>query len=92
MTGRARAAIEASDTVVGYTTYIRLITPMLAGKKVISTGMKAEVDRSRDALTLAADGGQVVFISSGDPGIYGMAGLAIELAGEMYPGGMPFSF
>ena len=71
MTMRARAAIEASDTVVGYTTYVRLVEGMLSGKKVVSTGMKAEAERCQEAVRLAEGGARVALISSGDPGIYG---------------------
>lgn len=91
MTLRAKQAIEACDTVVGYTTYVRLIEPMLAGKKVVSTGMKAEAERCREAIDLAASGADVAFVSSGDPGIYGMAGLALEMISGLYPEGAPFS-
>ena len=90
MTLRARQAIEDSGTVVGYTTYVRLIEPMLEGKKVVSTGMKAEAERCREAIELAAAGADVAFVSSGDPGIYGMAGLALEMISGLYPGGAPF--
>jgi len=82
MTGRAKAAIEASDTIVGYTTYIRLIQPMLGGKEVLSTGMKAEADRCMEAVRLAGEGRHVALISSGDSGIYGMAGLVLEIIKE----------
>lgn len=90
MTVRAKAAIESCCTVVGYTTYIRLIEPMLKGREVISTGMKAEAERCREAINLAATGKDVALVSSGDPGIYGMAGLVLELVSELYPSGAPF--
>ncbi len=91
MTLRARQAIEACDTVVGYTTYVRLIEPMLGEKKVVSTGMKAEAERCREAIDLAVAGADVVFVSSGDPGVYGMAGLALEMISGLYPEGAPFA-
>lgn len=50
------------------------------GKEIISTGMTKETERCRQALLRAAGGDTVALISSGDAGIYGMAGLAIELA------------
>ena len=55
MTARAQAAIENADTVVGYTTYIKLITPLLANtdKKIIGTGMMREIDRCRAAIAAA---------------------------------------
>ena len=46
MTLRARDAVAASDTVVGYTTYVKLVADMVSGKDVISTGMMKEADTS----------------------------------------------
>ena len=82
MTPRARAAIERAEVVAGYTTYIRLIEPLLAGqsdKEVIGTGMMQEIDRCRMAVEAAALGKETVVVSSGDAGVYGMAGLVLEL-------------
>ncbi len=79
MTFAARAALDAADTVVGYSTYLNLIEPLLAGKEVVSSGMMREVERCREALQLAAAGKTVALVSSGDSGIYGMAGLVLEL-------------
>jgi adenosylcobyric acid synthase len=81
MTFEAREALESSDTVVGYKTYLDLIEPLLAGKKVVSTGMTKEVERCREALRLAGEGRTVALVSSGDAGVYGMAGLVLELVG-----------
>jgi adenosylcobyric acid synthase len=80
MTYEAREAIESSDAVVGYSTYLKLIEPLLTGKKVLSSGMTAEVERCREAIRLAAKGRTVALVSSGDAGVYGMAGLVLELA------------
>ena len=66
--------------VVGYPPYLRKIQDLTAGKEIIATGMTHEVERCRTALQRAAAGDVVALVSSGDPGIYGMAGLAIELA------------
>jgi precorrin-3B C17-methyltransferase len=79
MTLRARNVLEAADTVVGYTTYIRLIAPLLAGKKVIESAMTREKERCMLALDEALQGKKVALISSGDSGIYGMSGLMLEL-------------
>lgn len=79
MTPKARRAIEEADTVVGYKTYINIIAPMLAGKKVIDTGMTREIDRCRLAVAAAENGKNVAVISSGDAGVYGMAGLLLEI-------------
>ncbi|KAF0219336.1 MAG: adenosylcobyric acid [Geobacteraceae bacterium] len=81
MTFEAREAIESAQVVVGYKTYLELIKPLLAGKEVVSSGMTKEVDRCREALGIASSGKTVALISSGDAGVYGMAGLVLELAG-----------
>lgn len=79
-TPRASAAITSSSVVVGYRAYIDQIADLTAGKQVIATAMLQETERCRQALELAASGQIVSLVSSGDPGIYGMAGLAYELA------------
>jgi precorrin-3B C17-methyltransferase len=83
-TPRASAAILASDVVVGYRQYIDLIADLTAGKQVISSAMLQETARCQKALQLAVSGQVVSLISSGDPGIYGMAGLAYELAEALH--------
>lgn len=76
----ARAAIEAAGVVVGYDTYLDLVPgEWLAGKVVASTGMTAEVARCQRALDEALSGRDVVVVSGGDAGVYGMAGLVLEL-------------
>lgn len=79
MTPKAHKTIEEAQVVVGYTTYISLIEPMLKDKEVIGTGMMQEVDRCKMAVEAAANGRDTVVVSSGDAGIYGMAGLVLEL-------------
>jgi len=79
-TRRAEEAIARCRVIVGYTRYLELIRDLAEGKELISSGMTKEVERCLAALNRANDGEQVALISSGDPGIYGMAGLAIELA------------
>ncbi len=79
-TRRAENAIAASSVIVGYQRYLDLIQDLLAGKEVISSGMTKELERCNAALEAASRGKTVALISSGDAGIYGMAGLALELA------------
>ena len=79
MTEKAIHTIEACDIIVGYNTYISLIKDMIAEKEVVGNGMRQEVDRCQKAVDLAVEGHQVAVISSGDPGVYGMAGLVLEL-------------
>lgn len=80
MTYHARRAIETSDVIVGYSAYVDLAEPLLFGKVVITGGMGMEVERCEAALREALLGRTVALISSGDAGIYGMAGLVLEIA------------
>src|SRR3970282_3057852 len=79
LTQRAREAFEVCDTVVGYKTYIGLVSSLIKGKDVFSTGMTQEVERCNKAIELAMSGKKVAVVSSGDSGIYGMAGFIYEL-------------
>ncbi len=67
------------DVVVGYTVYIQLIRPIIAGKKIVSSTMMQEVDRVEAALETVLSGKSCAIVSSGDAGIYAMAGLALEI-------------
>lgn len=80
MTEEARKAIERSDVICGYTVYVDLVSPMFPGKEVYTTPMKKERDRCLWALETAAGGKTVAVVCSGDAGVYGMAGLLIQLA------------
>lgn len=72
--------MSEAEVVAGYRGYISLLNSnLLQGKTVISTGMKGEIDRCRRAIDSAIEGNNTVVVSSGDPGIYGMAGLIVEL-------------
>ncbi len=71
--------MEQVEVVSGYTTYIDLIKPLIKGKQIISTAMKKEVDRVEAAIDVALGGKSCAIVSSGDPGIYAMAGLALEM-------------
>jgi precorrin-3B C17-methyltransferase len=77
---RAERAIGQSTIVVGYARYLDLIKDLTPDKEIISSGMRQEKERCLTALLKAREGNQVSLISSGDPGIYGMAGLALELS------------
>lgn len=79
MTPRARKAIEASEVIAGYNTYIRLIEKIIGGKKIIGRAMMQEVERAQLAIDEAQAGRSVAVVSSGDAGVYGMAGLVIEM-------------
>lgn len=79
LTARARAAIAEADTVIGYVTYIRLVADLVEGKEVIKKSMTEELDRAIEALDRARQGKKVALISSGDAGVYGMAGPTFEV-------------
>ncbi|WP_423055323.1 precorrin-3B C(17)-methyltransferase [Zhaonella formicivorans] len=82
MTIKAYNTILTADVIVGYKTYLHLLQPILQQQEVVGTGMTKEVERCQKALELAASGKKVAVVSSGDPGVYGMAGLILELAAE----------
>lgn len=79
MTQRARDAIAEADVVIGYSTYIKLVADLLDGKEVVRKGMTEELDRAVNALDCAREGKKVALISSGDAGVYGMAGPTYEV-------------
>lgn len=83
MTSKARSEIENADVVVGYGTYIKLIQNMIKKEaEVISGTMGKEVERAKIAVDKAKAGKAVVMVSSGDPGVYGMAGVVLEVAAQ----------
>ncbi len=86
MTGRAIQAIDTADVIVGYKYYLGLVGDLAEGKEFVSTGMTGEIERCTKAVELALEGRSVAVVSSGDPGVYGMAGLVLELLHET-PGG-----
>lgn len=65
--------------MAGYATYIDLIRPLIEGKQIVSTGMTREVQRVEQSIEIALSGKSCALVSSGDPGIYAMAGLALEM-------------
>jgi precorrin-3B C17-methyltransferase len=81
MTLEAKQAIETADVVVGYKTYVKLIESIIKlGTEVFSGVMGKEVERAKAAVARAVEGKRVVVVSSGDPGVYGMAGVVLEVA------------
>lgn len=82
LSGRARQVLKQAKSAAGYTTYLDLIWPLISGKKIIASGMKKEVERVGEALKTALSGKSCALISSGDPGVYALAGLVFELCRE----------
>ena len=81
MTAACMEALKTADVIVGYSGYIKLIRPLFPNQTYIETGMTQEVVRCAEAVRLAAEQ-TVCIVSSGDSGVYGMAGLVLELAGD----------
>ncbi|MEN8263199.1 MAG: precorrin-3B C(17)-methyltransferase [Nitrospirota bacterium] len=80
LTPAAKDAIEDSEIVIGYKTYLEFVHDLIEDAEVLSSGMRREVDRCDKAVDLALEGNKVAVICSGDPGIYAMAGLVLEIA------------
>ena len=90
MTGQAAAALESSDTIIGYSVYNDLVKPYYPDKRYLTTPMTGEEARCRMAIEEAKAGHTVALICGGDPGVYGMAGLVLELAGRGKEDGRPY--
>lgn len=82
ITNRALEALQESEVIIGYNTYVDLIRPLLNGQAIVRTGMTEEVSRAQEAVRQAEMGKIVAVISSGDAGVYGMAGLVYEVLME----------
>jgi precorrin-3B C17-methyltransferase len=85
MTLRAREELQNAEVIVGYTTYVDLVRGEYPQAEFVTTPMRKEAERCRIALERASAGQRVAVVCSGDPGVYGMAGLLHELA-PAYPG------
>jgi precorrin-3B C17-methyltransferase len=70
--------LQSVECVVGYGLYIDLIQPLIEGKETLRSGMMKEVARVEAAIAAAMSGKACALVSSGDPGIYAMAGLVFE--------------
>jgi len=81
----AQRAIVDSDVVIGHSFYLDQMRTLLAGKDVISSTMGKEVDRAREAVSLAQNR-TVAMVSGGDAGVYGMASIVLELVESESPG------
>ena len=80
MTLRAAKALEESEVIAGYGVYVDLVKPLYPGKEYLITPMRQEAERCRMAIDSACAGRTTAMISSGDAGVYGMAGLVCEMA------------
>jgi precorrin-3B C17-methyltransferase / cobalt-factor III methyltransferase len=78
LTGRAKEVIRESDIIIGNDFYLRLIEDLLEGKEIIRSSMGKEVERARRCVELAKEK-TVCMVSGGDPGVYGMASIVLEV-------------
>src|SRR5208337_253189 len=78
MTARALKVIAGAEYVLGHSTYLEPLEPLLTGKQVISSSMGKEVDRAQQAIDLAKKHA-VAIVSGGDAGVYGMASIVLEV-------------
>ncbi|WP_336337454.1 precorrin-3B C(17)-methyltransferase [Haloarcula brevis] len=81
MTARARAALHDAEHIVGYTTYVDLLPDDITdgAEDIYDTPMCGEVSRTEEAIDRALAGNSVAIIGSGDPNVYALAGLALEI-------------
>ena len=86
LTGEAREALSRAQVLCGYTVYVDLVAPLFPGKETYTSPMTKELERCRWALETAQSGRDVAFVCSGDAGVYGMAGLLLQLAPQ-FPAG-----
>jgi len=79
LTGAGRWALARCGVWAGYSLYLDLLEPLRRPDQLRREGrLTEERARCAEALSLAAQGLRVALISSGESGIYGMAGLALE--------------
>ncbi|MGV8144901.1 MAG: precorrin-3B C(17)-methyltransferase [Methanothermobacter sp.] len=82
MTLRALKTIEEADVIIGYKGYIKHIEDLVEGKEVHTKGMGQELLRAELAVRESREGKKVVLISSGDPGVFGMANVLFAIIGK----------
>ncbi|MHC3437724.1 precorrin-3B C(17)-methyltransferase [Natrialbaceae archaeon A-gly3] len=81
MTQRAKDALLEADHIVGYTTYIELIPDEITEQAddIYDTPMCGEVSRTEESVDRTLAGNDVAIVGSGDPNVYALAGLALEI-------------
>lgn len=85
MTGQALEVMGRCQVIAGYTVYVDLVRGLFPQKEFLTTAMTREEERCRKAFECCMMGKNTAMICSGDAGVYGMAGLILELA-QQYPG------
>lgn len=84
MSLQAMRILQESDVIIGYPVYTKLLGERFLEKEIITTPMSEEVKRCRICFEEARKGKKTALICSGDAGVYGLASLMYQLAGE-YP-------
>jgi len=80
LTAESKAALSECSVLIGYKMYLDLLAPLLRHDQMrINSELTKEKERCLEAISLAEQGIKVALVSSGDSGIYGMAGLLVEL-------------
>lgn len=80
MTQRAVDVIKDAQVVVAYTPYLDYVKEFLPGKETYCTGMRGEIQRCERAIQYVREGKKVAILSTGDAGLYAMAGPILEMA------------
>ncbi len=82
MTLRALEAIKDAEVVITYKGYYKYIEDLLEGKEILVKGMGQEIDRAELAIKKSREGKNVALVSSGDPGVFGMANVIFQILGK----------
>jgi precorrin-3B C17-methyltransferase len=77
ITPEVSAELEAATDIVGYQPYLDRV-PQRPGQQRHGSDNRVELNRAREALTMADKGRRVVVVSGGDPGVFGMAAAVFE--------------
>lgn len=77
VTPEVSAALSRATDVLGYAPYVARVTPR-DGLTLHASDNREEIKRATEALRLAAEGRDVVVVSSGDPGVFAMASAVFE--------------
>ena len=80
MTAQAKKALDESDIIAGYKTYIALVRDQYPDKEFYENGMRGEIERCEKCVEFARAGKTVALVCSGDAGVYGMASPLLEVA------------
>lgn len=83
MTLKAVEVLKSCDLIVGYTPYIEYLGDLKDGKELYSTGMRGEIERCKFAVDKVREGKNTAIVSTGDAGLYGMAGPILEMADDI---------